>query len=87
VKHILTLLNGSYRNYGFIFLVFGLSCTFIIDVVGASGMSFLALNWVFVFIGFIGARLCSHVRYLTTKVADDKALRHHRATSSVGSMI
>lgn len=74
-------------NYGFIFLVFGLSCTFIIDVAGASGMSFQALNWMFVFIGFIGAGLCSQIRYLTTKVADEKALKHHRATSSVGSMI
>ena len=74
-------------NYGFIFLVFGLSCTFIIDAVGASGMSFQALNWVFVVIGFIGAGLCSQIRYLTTKVADEKALKHHRATSSVGSMI
>jgi hypothetical protein len=74
-------------NYGFIFLVFGLSCTFIIDAAGASGMSFQALNWVFVVIGFVGAGLCSQIRFLTTKVADEKALKHHRATSSVGSMI
>ena len=67
--------------------MFGLSCTFIIDTAGASGMSFESLNWVFVIIGFVGAGLCSQIRYLTTKVADDKALKHHRATSSVGSMI
>ncbi|KAL3803216.1 hypothetical protein HJC23_003491 [Cyclotella cryptica] len=74
-------------NYGFIFLVFGLSCTFIIDVSGGSGVSFFFLNWVFVIVGFIGAALCSQIRYLTTKVSDEKALKHHRATSSVGSMI
>ena len=68
-------------------MVFGLSCTFIIDLVGASGMSFATLNWVFVFVGFVGAGLTSQIRYLTTKVSDEKALKHHRATSSVGSMI
>mmetsp|Transcript_11918 Transcript_11918/g.25147 ORF Transcript_11918/g.25147 Transcript_11918/m.25147 type:complete len:503 (+) Transcript_11918:118-1626(+) len=74
-------------NYGFIFLVFGLSCTAIIDTCGASGLSFGALNYVFVFIGFVGAGLCSHIRYLTSKVKDEKVLKHHRATSSVGSMM
>ena len=74
-------------NYGFIFLVFGISCTLIIDTCGATGWSFNALNWVFIVVGFVGARLTSHIRFLTSKVKDEKALKHHRATSSVGSMI
>ena len=75
------------RNYGFVFLMFGLSCTFIIDFAGATGLTFATLNWVFVIIGFVGAALCSQIRYLTSKVSDEKALKHHRATSSIGSMI
>ena len=74
-------------NYGFIFLVFGLSCTAIIDVCGFLGWSFYALNYVFVSIGFIGAFLCSQIRFLTSAIKDEKALKHHRATSSVSSMM
>lgn len=74
-------------NYGFIFLVFGVMCTVIIDGAGATGWDFAHLNYVFIFIGFIGAGLCSHMRYLTSKVKDEKALKHHRATSSVSSMM
>ena len=74
-------------NYGFIFLVFGLSCTLVINTCGVIGWSFGALNYVFIVIGFIGAGLCSHIRYLTSKVKDEQVMRHHRATSSVGSMM
>jgi hypothetical protein len=74
-------------NYGFIFLMFGLSCTFVIDTVGFLGWSFYALNYVFVAIGLIGALLCSQIRFLTSSIKDEKVLKHHRATSSVGSML
>jgi hypothetical protein len=74
-------------NYGFIFLMFGLSCTFLIDTVGFLGWSFYALNYVFVVIGLIGALLCSQIRFLTSGIKDEKVLKHHRATSSVGSML
>ena len=73
-------------NYGFIFFVFGIMCTVIIDGAGYTGWDFRDLNFVFVAIGLIGAGLCSHIRYLTSKVSDEKALKHHRATSSVSSM-
>lgn len=74
-------------NYGFIFLVFGVMCTVIIDSAGFTGWEFGKLNYVFIVIGFIGAGLCTHIRYLTSKVKDEKVLRHHRATSSVSSML
>ena len=74
-------------NYGFIFLVFGLLCTFIIDAASFTGWSFSCLNYVFIVISVIGAGLCSHLRYLTSKVKDEKVLKHHRATSSVSSMM
>jgi len=74
-------------NYGFIFLIFGLSCTFLIDTCGFLGWSFYTLNYVFVVIGFIGALLCSQIRFLTSSIKDEKALKHHRNTSSVGSML
>lgn len=74
-------------NYGFIFFVFGVTCTIIIDSAGSTGWDFGHLNYVFVGIGFIGAALCSRLRYLTSKVKDEKVLRHHRATSSVSSMM
>ena len=73
-------------NYGFIFFVFGIMCTVIIDGAGYTGWDFRDLNYVFVCIGVIGAGLCSHIRYLTSKVSDEKVLKHHRATSSVSSM-
>ena len=74
-------------NYGFIFLVFGLACTAIIDTCGFLGWSFYALNYVFVGIGFVGALLSSQIRFLTSTIKDEKALKHHRATSSVSSMM
>ena len=74
-------------NYGFIFLMFGLSCTFLIDTCGFLGWSFYTLNYLFVVIGFIGALLCSQIRFLASSIKDEKALQHHRNTSSVGSML
>ena len=74
-------------NYGFIFFVFGVMCTVLIDGAGATGLEFGKLNYVFIVFGFIGASLCSHIRYLTSKVKDEKILKHHRATSSVSSML
>ena len=74
-------------NYGFIFFVFGVSCTIIIDSVGVTGWEFRYLNYVFVVIGLLGACLSSQIRYLTSSIKDEKALKHHRATSSVGSML
>jgi len=74
-------------NYGFIFLVFGVICVILIDGAGFTGLSFARLNYVFIVIGCIGAALCSRIRYLTSKIKDEKVLRHHRATSSVSSMM
>lgn len=74
-------------NYGFIFLVFGVMCTVIIDGTGLTGWDFAHLNYVFIVIGFIGAGLCTHLRYLTSNVKDEEVLKHHRATSSVSSML
>ena len=74
-------------NYGFIFFVFGVMCTVIIDSAGLTGWEFGKLNYAFVFIGCIGAALCSRIRYLTSTIKDEKVLRHHRATSSVSSMM
>lgn len=74
-------------NYGFIFFIFGVSCTIIIDTAGFTGWDFKHLNYVFILIGFGGALMCSHIRYLTSSVKDETFLRHHRATSSVSSML
>jgi hypothetical protein len=74
-------------NYGFVFLVYGVLCVIIIDNAGNSGYDFGFLNFFFIAISFIGAALCSHLRYLTSKVKDEKILRHHRSTSSVHSML
>jgi len=74
-------------NYGFIFFVFGVMCTVIIDSAGFTGYDFAKLNYVFIVIGCIGAALCSRIRYLTSAIKDEKVLRHHRATSSVSSMM
>ena len=74
-------------NYGCIFFVFGVACTIIIDSVGMTGWDFKYLNYVFVVVGLLGACLSSHIRYLTSSIKDEKALKHHRATSSVGSML
>ncbi|KAL7549678.1 hypothetical protein ACHAWF_012946 [Thalassiosira exigua] len=74
-------------NYGFIFFMFGVTCTIIIDGAGFTGWDFQYLNYAFAVIGLIGAGLCSHIRYLTSKVVDEKVLKHHRATSSVSSMM
>lgn len=73
-------------NYGFIFFVFGVSCTVIIDSAGLSGWDFASINYLFIGIGFIGAALSTHIRFLTSKIKDEKVLKHHRATSSVSSM-
>ena len=73
-------------NYGFIFLIFGVTCTIVIDSAGFTGWEFGILNYVFIAISLVGAGLCSHLRFLTSKVKDEKLLRHHRATSSMGSM-
>lgn len=62
-------------------------CTVIINTAGGTGWGFGHLNYVFTFIALIGAGLCSHIRYLTSKVKDEKVLKHHRARSSVSSMI
>lgn len=74
-------------NYGFIFLVFGLACTAIIDFCGFLGWSFYALNYMFVMIGGVGALLSSQIRFLTSAIKDEKTMKHHRATSSVSSMM
>jgi len=74
-------------NYGFIFFIFGVSCTIVIDGAGFTGWDFAHLNYVFVVIACIGAALCTRIRYLTSKIKDEKVLRHHRATSSVSSMM
>ena len=68
-------------NYGFIFLVFGVMCVII------TGLDFALLNYCFVVIGCIGAALCSRIRYLTSKINDEKVLHHHRATGSVSAMM
>lgn len=73
-------------NYGFIFFVYGVMCTIIIDSAGFTGWDFSQLNYIFIAIGFVGAGLCTHIRYLTSKVKDEELLKHHRATSSVSSM-
>jgi len=74
-------------NYGFVFLVYGVLCVIIIDNAGNSGYDFGFLNFFFIAVSFVGAALCSHLRYLTSKVKDEKILRHHRSTSSVHSML
>ncbi|KAL7530406.1 hypothetical protein ACHAXR_003482 [Thalassiosira sp. AJA248-18] len=73
-------------NYGLIFLVFGVMCIVIIDGSSFTGWTFGQLNYVFIVLGFIGAGLATHIRFLTSKVKDEKVLKHHRATSSVSSM-
>jgi hypothetical protein len=62
-------------------------CVIIIDTAGNSGFDFGRLNYFFIAVSFVGALLCSHIRYLTSKVKDEKVLRHHRSTSSVHSML
>lgn len=74
------------QNYGFICLVYGITVVIIIDGLGMTGWDFGILNFIFVVIGSIGAVLCSQIRYLTSKVKDEKVLKHHRQTSSVSSM-
>eukprot|EP00581_Thalassiosira_minuscula_P002508 CAMPEP_0183737780 /NCGR_PEP_ID=MMETSP0737-20130205/52894_1 /TAXON_ID=385413 /ORGANISM="Thalassiosira miniscula, Strain CCMP1093" /LENGTH=482 /DNA_ID=CAMNT_0025972149 /DNA_START=303 /DNA_END=1748 /DNA_ORIENTATION=- len=63
-------------NYGFIFFIFGVSCTIVIDGAGFTGWDFAHLNYVFVVIACIGAALCTRIRYLTSKIKDEKVLRH-----------
>mmetsp|Transcript_34749 Transcript_34749/g.75078 ORF Transcript_34749/g.75078 Transcript_34749/m.75078 type:complete len:500 (-) Transcript_34749:144-1643(-) len=73
-------------NYGFIFFVFGVMCTVIIDGAGFTGWDFGRINYLFIGIGCVGAVLSSRIRFLTSKIKDEKVLKHHRATSSVSSM-
>jgi hypothetical protein len=73
-------------NYGFIFFVFGVSSTFLIDICGYTSIKFEVLNLIFATIGFVGALLNSRLRYLTTDIKDEVIMKHHRATSSVGSI-
>lgn len=73
-------------NYGFIFFVFGITSTFLIDICGYTSISFRDLNFVFAGLGFVGALLNSRLRYLTTDIKDETIMKHHRATSSVGSI-
>ena len=73
-------------NYGFIFFVFGIVSTFLIDICGYTSISFRNLNFVFAGLGFVGALLNSQLRYLTTDIKDETIMKHHRATSSVGSI-
>lgn len=73
-------------NYGFIFFVFGITSTFLIDLCGYTSVSFRNLNFLFAGLGFVGALLNSHLRYLTTDIKDEVIMKHHRATSSVGSI-
>ena len=73
-------------NYGFIFFVFGVSSTFLIDICGYTSIKFEVLNLIFAGIGFVGALLNSRLRYLTTDIRDEVIMKHHRATSSVGSI-
>jgi len=68
-------------------LVFGLACTAIIDFCGFLGWSFYTLNYMFVMIGGVGALLSSQIRFLTSAIKDEKTMKHHRATSSVSSMM
>ena len=73
-------------NYGFIFFVFGVSSTFLIDICGYTSIQFEVLNLIFAGIGFVGALLNSRLRYLTTDIRDEVIMKHHRATSSIGSI-
>ena len=73
-------------NYGFIFFAFGVSCTILIDSAGFTELNFEVLNYFFVCVGLVGALLCSHLRFLTSSIVDEKMLKHHRNTSSVSSM-
>lgn len=73
-------------NYGFIFFVFGVCSTFLIDICGYTSIRFEVLNLTFAGIGFVGALLNSRLRYLTTDIKDEVIMKHHRATSSVGSI-
>lgn len=73
-------------NYGFIFFVFGVTSTLCIDLCGYTSISFSTLNLMFAAMGLLGGFLNSHLRYLTTEVKDEAVLKHHRNTSSVGSI-
>mmetsp|Transcript_2247 Transcript_2247/g.3874 ORF Transcript_2247/g.3874 Transcript_2247/m.3874 type:complete len:527 (-) Transcript_2247:349-1929(-) len=73
-------------NYGFIFFVFGVTSTLCIDLCGYTSASFKTLNLVFAAMGVVGGILSSRLRYLTTEVKDEVVLKHHRDTSSVGSI-
>jgi ABC-type enterobactin transport system permease subunit len=66
--------------------LFGVCSTFLIDICGYTSIRFEVLNLTFAGIGFAGALLNSRLRYLTTDIKDEVIMKHHRATSSVGSI-
>eukprot|EP00588_Corethron_pennatum_P035059 CAMPEP_0194347746 /NCGR_PEP_ID=MMETSP0171-20130528/106163_1 /TAXON_ID=218684 /ORGANISM="Corethron pennatum, Strain L29A3" /LENGTH=620 /DNA_ID=CAMNT_0039115033 /DNA_START=138 /DNA_END=2000 /DNA_ORIENTATION=+ len=70
-------------NYGFIFFVFGISSTALVDSAGYINLPFKDINLIFTIFGIIGALACSHLQYLTTEVKDEKVMKHHRSVSSM----
>jgi len=70
-------------NYGFIFFVFGISSTALVDSAGYIKLPFKDINLIFTIFGIIGALACSHLQYLTTEVKDEKVMKHHRSVSSM----
>mmetsp|Transcript_27166 Transcript_27166/g.38929 ORF Transcript_27166/g.38929 Transcript_27166/m.38929 type:complete len:514 (+) Transcript_27166:206-1747(+) len=73
-------------NYGFIFFAFGLISTLVIDSCGYTSFSFHTLNLYFVLVGLLGGILASILKVATRPIKDETFMKHHRATSSIGSI-
>lgn len=87
---IVAMLFGEEKmgtNYGFIFFAFGLASTILIDSCGYTSLSFRTLNLAFVLLGVAGAALATVLRRVTQPIKDEKFMKHHRATSSIGSIL